>query len=454
MKTLDFFNLLKTKLCSISAPIKNTFCFFSGLLVLVLSFWLYGFPQRQAYIMAEARANSLIELGAAAAVKPVLNVKNSLTLLSRLPVLREISAEGFLSPGVAERCSDLGLLVESFELPVAEFWKLFSEIQNTIIWGRDVPAAMQRRFVSLMTFGQVGAGDDDADFTLELKAASAEERDRMLSVTQLVPATLQFFADGISQFFAPLKFAAAAIDILPGFRSASQRLAHPVENLFALMLDEGQLRTLALKNLEGDILTAVGDIDLVVGDNDNRDGRAIIGGVPFFCGPVFYDQQRRRPVWWVAVPIRDELRQPVACLTAMVDISFLSQLAEIMTSGPDRLIFAERSGVTIGHHDEQLVAQQVNLGRSLLPALQADDKPISTMIRRNYRVLLQTAASIKISGQRHLPDWFVYSQVDLTSISETENFIILICVILLAASGAYVLSCCLMRIMNSSREEI
>ncbi|HNX74962.1 MAG TPA: cache domain-containing protein [Candidatus Rifleibacterium sp.] len=432
-------------------PVKNTFGIISGLLIFALSFWLYGFPQRQAYIMAQARANSLIELGAAAAVKPVLNVKNSLSLLSRLPVLREISAEGCLSPGIADRCSDLGLLVESFELPVAEFWRLFTEIQNAVADSGDVPAALQRRFVSIMTFGQAGSGD--ADFSLEMQTASAQERDRILAVTQLVPATLQLFADGVTQFFAPLKFAAATIDTLPGFRSATQRLAHPVENLFALMLDGGQLRTLALKNLEGDVLTAVGDVDLVVGDNDNRDGRAVMSGVPFFCGPVLYDQQRHRPVWWVAVPVRDEMRQPVACLSAMVDISYLSQLAEIMTSGPDRLIFAERSGVTIGHHDEQLVAQQVNLGRSLLPALQADDKPISTVVRRNYRVLLQTAASIKISGQRYLPDWFVYSQVDLTSISETESFIILICVILLAAGGVYVLSCCLKRLLNSSHEE-
>lgn len=454
MKTLGLFAYRKMEKRSGKVSLKIAGGMVAGLIMLLLGFWLYGFPQRQAYAMAEARSQSVIELGAAAAVKPVLNVRNSLTLLSKLPVLRDIRAEGFLTPEIVASCKDMRLLIDSFELPVADLWSAFSGVQRGIPYWKEIPDAMIRRFFRIVCFQLSSSEDVGDDFFLEFKSASEQDRARMLETTQLVPGTLQLFSDIVERVCLPMRFIANTVDKLPGFCSGKQHLSQPVESLFALMLDEGQLRTLVLKNLDGDVLAAVGDVDLIVGDSDNRDCRAITNGVPFFCGPVFYDQQRHRPVWWVAVPVRNDLREPVACLTAMVDISYLSQLADIMTSGPDRLIFVERSGVAIGHHDEQLVAQQVNLGMSLLPVSQIEEKPVSMLIHRNYRTLLQTAASIKASGHRHLPDWFVYSQVDLTSITESESFIILVCAILLAAIGIYVLSCCVVNVLNSPHEEI
>ncbi len=404
--------------------------------------------------MAEARSRSVIELGAAAAVKPVLSVKNSLGLLSKLPVMRDFKAGGFLVPALETRCEDLHLLVRSLELPVANAWRTFLDLERGVAYWKEIPDALLRRFFKIAFFQLTQSENETEDFDLEAASATEEEQQRIRASAQLVPLTLQLLSQVIDQALQSSRFSAAILDKLPGFCSARNSLSQPVESLFALILDEGLLRTIVLKNLEGEIISAVGDTDLIEGDPDNRDCRAIVNGVPFFCGPVFYDQYRHRPVWWVAVPVRDENRNPVACLTGLVDISFLSQLAEIMTSGPDRLIFVERSGVAIGHHDEQLVAQQVNLGMSLPAVSQVGEKPVLTVFYRNYRTLLLTAASIKTSGHRHLPDWIVYSQVDLTSVSEMETYIILICVILLAATGVYVLSCCVVRIMKSSREEI
>lgn len=432
-----------------------TLCFFlAGLSILFLAFWLYGFPQRHANAMAEARARSVTELGVAAAVKPVLNVKNSLYILSRLPEMRDFKAGGFLVPALKTRCDDLQLFVESLELPVANAWSVLLDFERSAAYWQEIPDALLRLFWKITTFQLTQSENDIEDFNFVAGSATADDKLRILASAQLVPFTLQLLSTGIDHFKFSFNSVAAFIDRLPGFCSARQSMSNPVESLFALMLDEGLLRAIALKNLEGEIIVEVGDTAVKNVDPDSRDCRAIVSGAPFFSGSIFYDQSGHRPVWRVAVPVRDENRNPVACLTALVDISFLSQLAGLMTSGPDRLIFLERSGVAIGHHDELLVAQQVNLGRSLPLLTQVSEKPVFQVVHRNGRTLLLTAASIKLSGFRHLPDWIVCSQMDLTSVTALENYIILICVILLAATGVYVLSCCVVRIMKSSREEI
>ncbi|MDD3146450.1 MAG: hypothetical protein PHD82_04030 [Candidatus Riflebacteria bacterium] len=429
-------------------------CIPVGLAMIFLAFWLHRFPYKQAYTMAEARAAAILELGAAAAIKPVLNVKNSLTILAKMPVMRNFKTGGLLVPALETRFAALNLLVQSFELPVASVWRLFQEMERSAAYWKEVPDAMLRRFFKVVYFQLTSNENDIEDFNLVARSVSEEDSADIRASAQLVPLTLRFFLNLIDQALLPLRPVAATFDKLPGLRSARQFMAHPVEGLMAIVLDDGVIRTMALKSLDGEIIAAVGDPELITGDSESRDCRAVINGVPFFCGPVFYDQKLKKPMWWVAVPVRDQNRMPVACLAALADVSYLSQLADTMVSGPDRLIFMERGGVAIGHHEAGLVAQQVNLGISLPAASQVGEKPLFSIVRRNYRALMQTAASIRSYGHRHLPDWIVVSQVDLTAGSESENFLILVCVILLAATGVYVLSCCVVRIMKSSREEI
>ncbi len=425
----------------------------AGLLMLVLAFWLHRFPQRQARLVAEARSQAIIQIAVAAAARPAVNVKNSLTLLARLPVLRQFNTGRGLVEDIGEWRSDFTLLLESFEAPLASMWQEFIDAGRGLEWWQSIPDAALMRFWSLGTFGCLQFENEEDQPPFGLVSISEEEHARISLMAGIVPETMRWLTAGFDHFFVPLSQTLKFAGMLPGLYSSSDQPATPVQNLLALMLDDGQIRALALKNLSGNILAVAGDAELFASDPDDRDCRTIKGGVPFFCGPVTYNQQQKRPVWWVAVPVRNEFRQPVACLSAMVDVSYLSEMADKTSSGPDSLVFTERSGVAIGHHDPQIVAQQVNLSAALLPIAEIEEKPISGVARRNDRVLLQTAASLKHSGLRYLPDWYIFIQTDLTHENYIDDYLILLCVILLAATGVYVLSCCVVRITNSSFEE-
>lgn len=425
----------------------------AGLLMLVLAFWLHRFPQRQARLVAEARSQAIIQIAVAAAARPAVNVKNSLTLLARLPVLRQFNTGRRLVEDIGEWRSDFTLLLESFEAPLASMWQEFIDAGRGLEWWQSIPDAALMRFWSLGTFGCLQFENEEDQPPFGLVSISEEEHARISLMAGIVPETMRWLTAGFDHFFVPLSQTLKFAGMLPGLYSSGDQPATPVQNLLALMLDDGQIRALALKNLSGNILAVAGDAELFASDPDDRDCRTIKGGVPFFCGPVTYNQQQKRPVWWVAVPVRNEFRQPVACLSAMVDVSYLSEMADKTSSGPDSLVFTERSGVAIGHHDPQIVAQQVNLSAALLPIAEIEEKPISGVARRNDRVLLQTAASLKHSGLRYLPDWYIFIQTDLTHENYLDDYLILLCVILLAATGVYVLSCCVVRITNSSFEE-
>jgi len=425
----------------------------AGLAMLVLAFWLYRFPQRQARLVAEARSQAIIQIAVSAAARPATNVKNSLTLLGRLPVLRQFKPGRGFADNIAEWRIDFALLLESLEAPMASILQELVNVGRGFEWWQTVPDAALMRFFYLGTFGCLQFESEEAAPPFGLVSISEEEHARITLLAGIVPESIRLITAGFDQFFYPILHAVQFIGHLPGLFSTESSPAVPVHNLLALMLDDGHIRALALKNLSGSILAVAGDAELFASDPDDRDCRTIKGGVPFFCGPVIYDQQQKRPVWWVAVPVRNELRQPVACLSAMVDVSYLSEMADKTSKGPDSLIFTERSGVAIGHHDSQIVAQQVNLSAALLPIAKIEEKPISGIVWRNNRVLLQTAAALKHSDMRYLPDWYVFIQTDLTHENSFDDYLILLCVILLAATGGYVLSCCVVRVTNSSFEE-
>jgi len=448
MKNSVFFLLKNTR--SGKAQTRYLAGLVAGLLMLVLAFWLYRFPQRQARLVAEARSQAIIQIAASAAARPAINVKNSLTLLARLPALRQFDPGIGLAEGIIGWRRDFALLLESFEAPMASMWQEFIDIGRGFEWWQGIPEAALMRFWNLGTFGSLQFESEEDLPPFGLASVSEEEHARISLMAGVVPETVRLLTAGFDRFFNPILQIVRCIDYFPGLCSTGSSTAVPVHNLLALMLDDGHIRTLALKNLSGTVIAVAGDAELFASDPDDRDCQAIKNGIPFFCGPVIYDQQQKRPVWWVAVPVRNEQRQPVACLSAMVDISYLSEIADKTSSGPDSLIFTERSGVAIGHHEPQIVAQQVNLSAALLPIAEIEEKPISGISRRNDRVLLHTAAALKYSGMRYLPDWYVFIQTDLTQENSLDDYLILLCVILLAATGGYVLSCCVVRINNSS----
>ncbi|HMM59963.1 MAG TPA: hypothetical protein PKC25_07520, partial [Candidatus Rifleibacterium sp.] len=153
MKNSVFFLLKNTR--SGKAQTRYLAGLVAGLLMLVLAFWLYRFPQRQARLVAEARSQAIIQIAASAAARPAINVKNSLTLLGRLPALRQFDPGIGLAEGIIGWRRDFALLLESFEAPMASMWQEFIDIGRGFEWWQSIPEAALMRFWNLGTFGSL-----------------------------------------------------------------------------------------------------------------------------------------------------------------------------------------------------------------------------------------------------------------------------------------------------------
>ena len=107
------------------------------------------------------------------------------------------------------------------------------------------------------------------------------------------------------------------------------------------------------------------------------------------------------------------------------------------------------NGVVIGHADRETVARQVNVSRVFPSFVREADRGFSCrFVRHDGRLLLQAGKSIRYGNVRHLPDWYVYYEHDLTGFAAQSQFLVTLSVILLAAMGMYALSCCVVRLFE------
>ncbi len=456
MKTLTLSQLLITTQCRRNgmAGIMPVIGIVVGISILLLAFGLFRMPQHQNRANAEIRSASMSQLAVEVLVKSALATRSSLAVLSRLPVLRNIEVGGVMNSNLAACRDNFDLLVQSLELPVSAIWESFTDFERGMLYWKEIPQALLRRFLLLASFRFYEPFADDVEPDFGFRRLTEVDSSQILSQSRLVPESLQLLHGLAVKVYLPARHVAALLDSLPGLNSAGSSAADSAGSLLALMLDAGQFRAIALRNLHGKIMAMAGAVELIEEFAEMRDCLAIGGGAVFYSGPVFFDRRNNRSVWLVSVPVRDESRQPVACLTAMVDIGFLSQISGKIASGPDRLFFVDRSGIAIGHEDSDFVASKVNLKASL-PALdRVDNTSFQRIVGNGHSAMLQAVTSVKKSGHRHLPDWYVVAHTRINTDDAFSRFIITVCVILLAATGMYVLSCCVVRITFFANEEM
>lgn len=420
--------------------------------MLFLAFRLHGLPAEKAVAATAERATAVIELAGEAAARPLQNVRNSLTLLARMPVLRQFKHRSPFVPFFKTSHNDLKLLIASYELPIAMLWESLLAWEQSFTRWSELPQAFMRR-VTVVFSPLESEGDDSSDPVFMAPTVNDEARDRIFLRARLVPNTIELLTSPVDQVFFPLISLAAVVDSCLGAGKDIAADAMSAGNLLAAALNDDLFRTITLKSLQGSVLAVAGDADAAETGGDSRDCQAINKGVPFFSGPTGYDLKRGRALWWVAVPVRDENRRPVACLSALVDINYLSALAIKGSDASTQLFFVDRNGIAIGHAEQQMVSRQVNLSTSLLATADIGDKIANRFFRRDDRRVFQAAGALKNTGHRYLPDWYVFFEENLSADAGMDYYLLNACVILLAATGMYVLSCCVVRLFNSQNEE-
>lgn len=424
----------------------------AGIIVAVAIFflaaWLYRFPERLIYEQAQQKAGEIVDLAVEVAARPARQIRNSLALMAKNPELIKINSSSIMREWRYRMQRDLSLLIDSYEPAIGLIYEQALSYANNIDYLLELPVAAMRRLASIAGMPISGANETDPLTILLAPAADSQELKRMSAKAGFVHEQIlrlrTAFSDCADMYFA---FALLPEKFL-GVGRSTLHDSTAVEDFFSAALNDEIFRAILLKSLDGEILAIAGDGLVEDLNSDKRDSRAVKGGSIFFAGPVGYDIRRHHPLWWVAVPVRDAKRNPVACLSAYVDASFLCETAEKLAgSSYSRLMFADRSGVVIGHADRQMVARQVNLGKAMPAFVSETDAGFSSrFVRHGGRLLLQAGKSIRHGNVRHLPDWYVCYEQDLTDFASQHEFLVTVSVILLAAMGMYVLSCCVVRL--------
>ena len=389
-----------------------------------------------------------MNLAAETVARPAQQIRNYLMLMAKTPELRNIVSTSAFKVWRQRLHNDFSLLLDSYDPVFGLMYDRFLAFSRDIDYFLALPQAMARRLAMTAGMSFPENEQDDPGAMLSPAGLSDADVDRMFRQTGFVREKVATFRQSVSGLCETCLAVIPALEALAGFDRQSLQDVGAVEDYFSAALNDDMLRVIMLRSLDGEILAMVGDLPSGGLNLDSRDCRAIAGGSIFFSGPVGYDSRRRHAIWWVSVPVRDSKRDPVACLTAFVDIDFLCQAAEKVAENTDsRLIFSERSGAVIGHADREAVARQVNMS-SVFPSFvsEADRGFNSRFVRYDGRLLLQAGKSIRYGNVRHLPDWYVCYEQDLTGFSAQSQFLVTVSVILLAALGMYALSCCVVRL--------
>lgn len=420
----------------------------AAIAVFFLAGWLYRFPERLVIEQARQKAGEIVALAVEVAARPARQIRNSLALMARNPELRKISSVSILREWRQRTQGDLSLLIDSYEPAIGLIYEQALSHANDIDYVLELPLATMRRLALIVGMPILKLDEIDPQTILATPSADSEDLKRMSAKAGFVHGQMlklrRIFSDHAELYFS---FALLPEKIF-GFGRSALGDSAAVEDFFSAALNDEMFRAILLKGFDGEILAIAGDAAVEDLNSDRRDSRAINGGSIFFAGPVGYDIRRHHPLWWVAVPVRDARRNPLACLSAYVDAGFLCEAAEAL-AGVNRakLMFVDRNGVVIGHADRQMVARQVNLGETMSAFVNEADRGFSSrFIRHEGRLLLQAGKSIRHDNVRHLPDWYVCYEQDLTDFVGQYEFLVTVSVILLAAMGMYVLSCCVVRL--------
>lgn len=455
MKTLAVFSVTITKMQACRSGKANllfqVFPAMAGLLCLYLAVWFYQFPGVITHSAAFEHAGTALDLSAEAAAKPLIGVRNSLNLLSRMPVLRKIRPTGSLTGSMLSLKKDLSLLGSSYESILANKFQESLRVHNDLVYWSELPMAIFRRIA--MGVGLIREIDEEESAGDFFPALRQSELDQMHLQTGLAGKIIDSCFSRFDNLVVVLNPVIAFIDNLGIFNRAIIEDLPAVENLFAVALNDDIIRALVLKNLQGSPLAQVGESIADRMSIDDRDCRAITNGSPFFSGPVAYDKSGKRTVWWVAVPVRDESRTPVACLSGLIDLGYLSELSALTAAASSgiELYFTDQKNVVIGHRQPHFVAEQVNLGDPVIS--ENSVKKSWRKLNRDSGPVLQVTRNFKDLKYRHLPLWNVYINAELQLPGRPGEILLLAGVILLAAIGLYVLSCCVVRIFINMNGE-
>ncbi len=391
----------------------------TGLLALAIIWLGVRFARQERQGRAAAAGAKLGALAAVATddiARALFGARDALRLLSRLPVLRESRCAGFLGErvdGARRLAAELTGVIEHGLGLLRERAEMFQ--QDLVIW-LDLSTALVRLWFHEqgtldLADPWVSAGESWMASFLgvrgSLYAPAVDPRVRTLRADAELARELGDLARG---WAALLVGPASLLDT--AFALGPAALADPLEaeRLLAVSLNDRDLiRSVTVRDLSGRGLvsaTEIGEeIDLFTGWL----GRAARANRSVYVGPVTFDEGLGRPLWQMAVPLRDSGRLVFGLLTARIDLGFLRELAgKAGFSEGAHLLVVDEDGVVIGHPRPFMIVNQVNAGKAN-PAVKAALRGEEGVEELRVGGIPHVVAyrSLKKLDQASLPGWGV-----------------------------------------------
>lgn len=385
-----------------------------------------------------------LDLSSEAVIKLLGSMRHSISLVARQPVLREMQNGNTARSFAYETGENLRLLILSYEVNLSEMFRIFLDYENTAAYLNEVPDAAARTLFSLPAlFAGEMVGASDESFLINKKAAAQNHSLRSQLTERLLEKVSKIWVSALN-FFIP---AAEAVESLIGFKKEELRNPLAAESLLAGALIDDLIRGFVLKSFSGEPLLKVGNKIVNTIISDQRDCQAVANGTSFFSGPVAHDRNTGKTLWWIAVPVRNKQREPVACLSAVVDLGFLSEISEnLYNDHKVKAVFIDRRGFVIGSNASEELGSQIDHNNQI-PEIN-DSAVVNRKIRKNSLMIIQGGRTIKNGLVRFLPDWKIICETQIQLLSGKEQIFISLCVFLLAAAGMYAISCCFVQTLK------
>ncbi|HNV68883.1 MAG TPA: hypothetical protein PKO06_04235, partial [Candidatus Ozemobacteraceae bacterium] len=372
------------------------------------------------------QVGTVVDLATDDVARSLAGVRDSMRLLARMPAFRQATQAGQATPALRMMQSQAGLLLVPCVQTEEALRMTRRQFHEDLVLSVETLAAEGRRlFYSVglwpaveaepvMSLGD-GAGDSVSSLAMNTGGTDVRGNESSL-VEQLIPV--------IEAAFNALVPVTSLVDRV--FPVGLPTLADPraAENILrASLSDRDLIRSVAVKQLDGQEIISVTEIASSFQMLSNWVKTATRAARSFYAGPVWFEEGLGRPIWNVAVPLRDEEREPFAMLSSQVDLGFLGDMAQkTRLTATSYLLVVDDDGVVIAHPKASLVANQVNLthsNRAVAEALRGEEGVQE--LRLGDTTFIVGYRSLKKVDAAMLPAWGI---LYLTPLSEAIGSLI------------------------------
>lgn len=405
---------------------------FLGIICLLTAYNIYQMPKMILKNNLASSTETILNLASESASNYFAGIRNEITLLAKKSEIYKIRKSGFVKKILEEYKENTDVFAASLEVEISLLFNYISDWNETFDYLKDLPKASERLVYKILSFYDEDSFLDGTPEEVEsfYSSGAAFDYKSVFGIIEFIKETSGFIFN-LSEVFA---------EFVDKFVFLSKSLPHNSDltnRVLAMGVDNGSIKSLIIKDKTGEEVASY-NIDSVICNSD-KDIKHIMKGFSFFGGEVCYNK-KGDPFYWTAVPLRDEERETVGCLTAFADMSFLSETAN-RNNEFFEITYLDKNGIIVGSADKTKVKNQVN-GFDYYGLNKNEPTVFCQKIIKNKegQKVFQNSTALKTNQGTYAPNLFVVVETYLFKYLNDFYYTCILTVIILSSVGIYFLS--------------